>query len=129
MKNSILILVFSIFFFGCKKEEAKEQDIPKPEVETPVQVKKEEIKEEAKLFFTVQIGAFSSPNNNYAQVPEVTTFKEDNLYKYRIGNFKTYREARNKKTQLLPKYPDAFVQAIKGQNPLEITKAINMQDN
>jgi hypothetical protein len=82
------------------------------------------VKVEDKLIFTVQISALKNASNTLANLESVNIFKEDNLLKYRFGNFLTYKEAREKRTRLLKYYKGAFVQALLNDTPISISEAL-----
>ena len=86
----------------------------------------EEIKKskEPSLVFTVQVGAYKKANNNLSNVSNVQISQESNLYKYRLGTFLNYKDARKFRKKSLSTYPDAFVQAILNGKPISIKKAL-----
>lgn len=84
----------------------------------------ESIETENKVVFTVQIAALKKPNANIEDLQKADVYNEGEFTKYRLGYFETYREARNYRKSLLNKYPDAFVQALKKDQPIHISKAL-----
>lgn len=126
MKTILTILLSTFLFISCNKE--KEQ--PKPATDTVPKdtIKEEVIPEEVPdvYVFTVQIGAFKNTNKTLADITNVNIYREDNLYKYRLGAFDSYREARKYRSQLRRSYPDAFVQALKNDTPLNIIEALQV---
>lgn len=123
MKITSVLLFFFLFIFSCgKKEVEKEAEKVLKPVELTEGTKVE--KELPKLVFTIQIAALESKNTNLASLPNVKLYNENSLTKYRLGAFKTYKEARVYRKQILHVYKGAFVQALKGNTPISITKAL-----
>ena len=120
----LFLLCVLLVFISCGGTQEKKEEIPVKKIEKPVKVEKEE-KVEQPLIFTVQIGAFEYGNNEIAAVKNVVTFKESNLFIYRLGSFTSYSEARKARRNLLNTYPDAFVQALKDGKRISIDKALN----
>lgn len=126
MKKVLLIFGILGFLISCNKEAEKKKEEVKP-VEVKKAVKKiEEIKKskEPSLVFTVQVGAYKKANNNLSNVSNVQISQESNLYKYRLGTFLNYKDARKFRKKSLSTYPDAFVQAILNGKPISIKKAL-----
>lgn len=127
MKYLYLVL-FCIVFISCKKEQKKENTVQEKSpikevlVDTPPI---EEIQETPKTIFTVQIAALKNKSDEIARLPSVNTYQEDGLTKYRLGSFKTYREAREYRKRIITTYKDAFVQALKNDKPIPINEAFN----
>ncbi|MGJ8744705.1 SPOR domain-containing protein [Polaribacter sp.] len=126
MKKILILLVFSAFVASCDKKEVKKAPI---KIDTPI-VKdtiKEivEVEEIPTLFFTVQIAALKKSNANFDALKDIQVFHEDNLTKYRFGQFATYKEARAARKLLLTTYSDAFVQAVKNGKPINIKEALS----
>jgi 3-isopropylmalate dehydratase small subunit len=128
-KSSILILVL-LFVFSCGKKEVKSEieEIKAPEVEIPVDKDKKEIKLEEQdeistLIFTVQIAALKNQNEDLENIDEIKVYYENDLIKYRLGNFESYQEAREFRSQILNEYNDAFIQALKNEQPIPILEA------
>ncbi len=124
-KHISLVLIFSLILFSCGKKEPKK--VVKP-VAPKTEIKKEEPKEievkEDVLIFTVQIGAFYKVNQRYSALPNVTTYNVSPWYKYSLGAFSTYQEARTSRRNIIDTYPGAFVQALKNGNPIPIKEAL-----
>jgi hypothetical protein len=122
MKNIILVF-FCIAVFSCtktdKKKETPLEDFQEKEVVIPVVEAEKE-----RLVFTVQIAALKKVNNALSNLENVHVFQENALTKYRLGTFKTYKEARSFRTQLVRTYKDAFVQALVNDSPVSIKKAL-----
>ena len=76
------------------------------------------------LIFTVQIGAFKKQNSKFSSLQNVQVSSENSMYKYRLGAFETYKEAKSYRRKLLNKFPGAFVQAVKNNKPITIQEAI-----
>ena len=128
MKTIFILFVSSFLFFSCSKDKAKENE------EAPI-IEQESVQQEPEpqaipepisdvLVFTVQIGAFEKANSSYESIQDVSVYVEDGLTKYRLGKFDSYNEARSYRTELLNKYPDAFVQALRNDKPLYIREAL-----
>ena len=132
MKNLAIVLFLSLCIFSCKNKEAEKEDkkFSEPEITTPiVEVEKDEVKENdvsdnAKIIFTVQIAALKNENEQLRNLNDVNTYQEDSLTKYRLGSFETYKEAKKYKLQVLHIYKDAFVQALKNNEPIHISEAL-----
>ncbi|MGY8911485.1 MAG: SPOR domain-containing protein [Flavobacteriales bacterium] len=132
MKNLAIVLFLSLCIFSCKNKEAEKEDkkFSDPEITTPiVEVEKDEVKENdvsdnAKIIFTVQIAALKNENEQLRNLNDVNTYQEDSLTKYRLGSFETYKEAKKYRLQVLHIYKDAFVQALKNNEPIHISEAL-----
>ena len=132
-KTSILILVL-LFVFSCGKKEVKSEieEIKAPAAEIPVDKDKKEVKLEEQeeqeeistLIFTVQIAALKNQNEDLENIDEIKVYYENDLIKYRLGNFESYQEAREFKSQIINKYNDAFIQALKNDRPIFILEAL-----
>jgi hypothetical protein len=122
MKTNFLIL-FCIVFFSCAKNEKKETPVKESPIEVTVVPAQTEAAED-KLIFTVQIAALKKANETLTKLENINIFKEDALYKYRVGAFETYKESRVKRIQLIKNYKGAFVQALLNDTPISITKAL-----
>jgi hypothetical protein len=122
MKTNFLIL-FCIVFFSCAKNGKKETPVKESPIEVTVVPAQTEAAED-KLIFTVQIAALKKANETLTKLENINIFKEDALYKYRVGAFETYKESRVKRIQLIKNYKGAFVQALLNDTPISITKAL-----
>jgi cell division protein FtsN len=124
MRNVLLLLSFTLVLISCGDKGAKKEIIPEnntEEITIPV-VEKEEPK--PALVFTVQIGAFKKEGTRFSSLENVQIFSENNMYKYRLGSFDTYQEARSLRKTMLRKFSDAFVQAVKNNQPISIQEAL-----
>ena len=125
MRKLIYTFMCSLLFVACGAKESQKETVTienKEEVVlTPVV---EEKPEEPQLVFTVQIAAHKKESTQHAAIEGVQVFKEETLYKYRLGAFQTYQEARKSRASLLKKFPDAFVQAVLGKDAIAIEKAL-----
>jgi vacuolar-type H+-ATPase subunit I/STV1 len=130
MKNLITLCVLTLLLFSCaKKGEIKEVEEENKEVQNPSlkenttidEVAQEEV---SKLIFTVQIAALKKTNEQLANTANVNMYQENSFTKYRLGLFKTYKEARAFRKQILKDYRGAFVQAVKNNEPITITEAL-----
>ena len=129
MKNSLLFIL-GLFFISCTKNE-KKAEIPSEKINTKdtiIAVKNEVIEndvvEKDQLVFKVQIAALKMKNKNFTNLENVDIYQENGLTKYRLGNLKTYQEARDYRSQLIDSYPGAFVQALRNDLPIPITTAL-----
>lgn len=129
MKKTILLFSMALLLFSCdKKEDNKE----KPKPLEPVLIDKVDTLETTKtelpkLVFTVQIAALKNSNEEFTEIEGVKTYQEDGLTKYRLGTFKTYKEAKVFRNNQRYKYKDAFIQALENDRPIEINKALQKQ--
>jgi N-acetylmuramoyl-L-alanine amidase len=125
--KTIQVVLVSLFlvFISCGDKAPKEKEVvlPVKEVEAPVKVVEEEVKEQP-LVFSVQIGAFSKENQKFATIENVVVSNENGLFKYRLGSFETYKEARKARRNLRNTYPGAFIQAVKDGKKVDIRKAL-----
>ena len=129
-KISILVLLL-LFVFSCGKKEVKSdiQEIKAPELEITVdkddkEIKLEEQEEISTLIFTVQIAALKNKDEDLENIDEIKVHYENDLIKYRLGDFETYQEAIEFRSQLLNEYNDAFIQALKNNKPIFILEAL-----
>jgi len=124
MKKVLLFLSVSLILFSCGDKKVKKEIVPEKKIEKVVipEVKKETPK--PILIFTVQIGAFKKQNSKFSSIENVNISTENNIYKYRLGTFSTYKEARNSRRKLLDIYPGAFVQAVKNGRGIKIKEAL-----
>jgi len=82
------------------------------------------IKSSSNLFFTIQIGAYRNLNKTFENTKNIIISKEDNLTKYRLGEFTSYEEAVSFKTIVLSVCSDAFIVPIKNGKRIHITEAL-----
>tara|TARA_B110001454_G_C12670151_1_gene413388 strand:+ start:818 stop:1213 length:396 start_codon:yes stop_codon:yes gene_type:complete len=129
-KISILILVL-LLVFSCGKKDGKNgsEEIKEPEVEVPVyegdDLTSPEVEEEIPiLIFTVQIAALKNQNEDLENIDGIKVYYENDLIKYRLGDFETYQEAREFRLQILDEFRDAFIQALKNELPISILEAL-----
>ena len=120
-----ILILFSVVLISCGSKEAKKEVIVPVKKEEMVE-KKEILKETPKpsLVFTVQIGATKKSSVVYSSVKNVIISKESGMFKYRFGAFNSYQEAKKYRKSILSKYPDAFVQALKNSEAINIVEAI-----
>lgn len=137
MKHLYAILLFAIIF-SCDKKEVKKEEEKPVIVEKPVEkdtiVVVEEVKElpkvkEKELIFTNQVAADTKPVSWLKGEKNVKLYKENGWYKYRIGEHKTYKAARNARYLLLETYDEVFVQALLDGQPIHIKEALKIQDS
>ncbi|WP_026777543.1 SPOR domain-containing protein [Polaribacter sp. Hel_I_88] len=135
MKNLAIVLFLSICLFSCKNKEVEKEDekISEPEITSPVfEVEKDDMLKNAdsesvkndKVVFTVQIAALKNENEQLMNLNAVKTYQENSLTKYRLGSFETYQEAKQFRLQVLNTYKGAFVQALKNNEPIHISEAL-----
>jgi len=119
----VIILLISCGKKNVKKEIVKEEN---PVVLDTIKesVMEEEVVQVPIIVFTVQIAALKNENTTIKNIENIQIFIEDNLTKYRLGNFKTYQEARSFRKSILHTYSDAFIQALKDDQPISITEAL-----
>ncbi len=122
--KSLQLFLLSLFlvFISCGETKTKEEIIPEKKVETVPVVKKEVPK--PTLVFTVQIGANKKESAVFSSIDNVQVSKENGMFKYRLGSFKTYKEAKSFRKTLVHKFPGAFVQAVKNNQAISIQEAI-----
>lgn len=83
------------------------------------------VKSNANLFFTIQVGAFKNKNIDLQEVKNITITKEkDNLFKYRLGEFTTYKEATEFKNIISNICKDAFIVPLKKGERIHIKEAL-----
>lgn len=125
--KTLQVFLMSLFliFISCGDKTPKEKEVVLPvnEVKEPVKIVQEKVKKQP-LTFKVQIGAFTSANKKFEMINDVAIVNENGLFKYRLGSFKTYKEARSFRRSLLAKYPGAFVQAEKNDTSIQIKEAL-----
>lgn len=136
MKHLPIIFMFFVMLFSCEKKEVKKEnkefkepviEVPtsKPDEEEAVMQVEEATKEKvSELIFTVQIAALKNQNQEFISIDGLKIYQENTLTKYRLGSFKTYQEARTFRLQILEDYNDAFVQALKNEEPISILEAL-----
>lgn len=126
MKKYLLVLVLGLFVFSCGKEEVKNQTIKDVNSILKDSIKETviETKKIPELIFTVQIAALINNNPSFNKIENIKIYKEGNLTKYRLGAFTTYNKAKEFRKSILNNYPDAFVQAIKNGDPININEAL-----
>jgi len=129
MKKLFLIPVLTLLFFiSCSKKQTQKEtesilnttkiDTVSNESEVTTKTIKDTV------IFIVQIAALKNKNAKLANLEGVQLYLEDELIKYRLGNFNTYLEARNYRNQLRNSYKGAFVQVLKNNKPISIKEAI-----
>jgi hypothetical protein len=126
MRITSILIFCLVVFFSCNKKEVKKEnkEFKEPEIEkTVVDTYIEEVPSNT-LVFTVQIAALRNPNERLANLSNVNIYQENSLTKYRLGAFDTYEEAKSYKIQLRKTYKDAFIQALKNNEPIHISEAL-----
>lgn len=123
-KYQVFCLSIFIVLISCGEKEVKKVIVTEKKVETITTPVLKEVNLKPVLIFTVQIGAFKKRNLKFASIKNVQVSSENNMYKYRLGAFKTYKEAKIYLKKMRANYPGAFVQAVKDDNPINIQEAI-----
>ena len=131
MKKISILTLTLLLVFSCGKKDVKSgsEQINESEVEVLVNEADEltspELEEEIPvLIFTVQIAALKNQSEDLEYIDGIKVYYENDLTKYRLGNFETYQEAREFRTQILNEYNDAFIQALKNEQPISILEAL-----
>ena len=131
MKKISILTLTLLLVFSCGKKDVKSgsEQINESEVEVSVNEADEltspELEEEIPvLIFTVQIAALKNQSEDFEYIDGIKVYYENDLTKYRLGNFETYQEAREFRTQILNEYNDAFIQALKNEQPISILEAL-----
>jgi hypothetical protein len=123
MKQVYLPLVFIVIFFmnsNVLSAQANENYLNLIAKSLPEQY----IKSNANLFFTIQVGAYRNKNTTLEKLKNINIVKEeDNLVKYRLGEFLTYVEANDYKKMILTVCNDAFIVVIKNGKRVHIKEA------
>lgn len=130
--KSLQLFLLSLFliFISCGDKAPKKIKVDSEikNIETPIRVYTEEMVEiEAlipTLVFTVQIGANKKESPVYSSIDNVQVSQENGMFKYRLGSFKTYQEAKLFRKTIVHKFPGAFVQAVKNKQAISIQEAI-----
>lgn len=127
MKKILLLFMIPLLFMACNKtkESKVEKDTQPKEVKETVVSKENVVADTSAIVFMVQIGAFQNPTDQFNEWDDLHRFEEDNLIKYRIGNFDSYESAKKFKRNILSRYPDAFIQAMENGRPIAITEALD----
>ena len=126
MKYLYTYIFTILLMFSCGKKEVKketvkdENSIVKDFIEETVNV----VEEVPELIFTVQVAALRNKNAAYKSIENMRIFNEENLFKYRLGQFATYQEASAYRVSLLNRYSGAFIQALKNGEPINIKQAL-----
>lgn len=81
----------------------------------------------SKIYFKVQILTSSKmlrlDSNQFKGLRDISYYKENNLYKYTYGSSTTYKEIIAKRKEILDRFPDCFVIALKGNSRISIQEA------
>ncbi len=81
-----------------------------------------------KISFGVQVMAsvteVSSEELILNDSEKLNMFRQGNWYKYYFGKFNTIVEARKARLNILNKFPDAFIIAFDGDNPIDLDEAL-----
>jgi hypothetical protein len=127
MKNFYSYIFTILLIISCGKKEVEKEFVKDKNtvvVDTIKEVVTDTQEVVPELIFTVQIAALKNDSSFLKSIENIQTFEEQNLTKYRLGQFSTYEEARIFRASLLKNYPDAFVQALQNGNPISITEAL-----
>lgn len=82
--------------------------------------KKQPVVHTSGVIYTVQIAALDAADKKYSTINNVLTYNENSLVKYSLGSFKTFNEAQKYRSQIVGKYKDAFVKALKNNVPIQL---------
>jgi len=124
MRKILVLLGVALMFTACGTKEPKKEIVPEKKVETVSVPKVQKEAPKPTLVFTVQIGATKKRSAVYASIKDVQISQENGMFKYRLGAFKTYKEARLFKKTILNTYSGAFIQAVKDTKAIRIQEAI-----
>ncbi|MDG1226674.1 MAG: SPOR domain-containing protein [Polaribacter sp.] len=131
MKKISILTLTLLLVLSCGKKDGKSgsEQINESEVEVPIyetdELNSPELEEEIPvLIFTVQIAALKNQSEDLEYIDGIKVYHENDLTKYRLGNFETYQEAREFKSQILNEYNDAFIQELKNEQPISILEAL-----
>ena len=78
----------------------------------------------ASLYYTIQVGAFRNKNTDLESVNNINITPENNIFKYRLGKFTTYKEATEFKNIIKNVCSDAFIIPIKNGERIHIREAL-----
>ncbi len=122
MKN-FLLFFFLIIFINVYNLSAQETESYLKVIATSLADRY--IKSNSDLIFTVQIAALKNRNKTLESIDNIIAIKEDdNLIKYRLGEFLTYKEATEFKKIVLSVCDDAFIVSIKNGKRIHIKEAL-----
>lgn len=124
--KSLTFFLSILILMSCKSESKKNQAEEEViTIENNLQSTEiESVNESNSIIFTIQIAALKNQNINLENLPNIKTYQENGLIKYRLGEYTTYEEATTQKQKLTKLYKGAFVQAMQNGLPIPITKAI-----
>lgn len=125
MKKVLCLLFLSVCMLSCGAKEPKINTIPEEKFEEVIAPIVPETVLEPMLIFTVQVGANRKESAEYAALEDVQIFKENGFFKYRLGSFESYNEARMLRKKILKNFPGAFIQAVIGKQSISIQEALN----
>ncbi|PQJ73462.1 hypothetical protein [Polaribacter butkevichii] len=124
MKNFLFLIVTLFFFISTSRLSAQvNENYLKVIVES---LNEQYLKSNSELFFTIQIGAYKKGNKAFEAIDNIVKTKENNLIKYRLGEFLTYEEAVEYKKIVLSVCNDAFIVPIKNGKRIYITQALKL---
>jgi N-acetylmuramoyl-L-alanine amidase len=113
------------------KEEMERKDNKAPLVIKDY-VKEPEPVKQPDIWFRVQFTSSSThkvfTGKKYKDMPDIREYKQDKLYKYSTGNFRTYEEALKlqKFVRENKKYKDAFIICFAADQRISLEKALDM---
>jgi N-acetylmuramoyl-L-alanine amidase len=96
------------------KTEIAPQEIPEPEIQFMVQVAGSNVK-------------IDTNSIKFRGLKDITEFNVKGRYKYASGKFLEYNDAVNYRKEILKRYPDAFVIAVKDYSILPLQEALNLK--
>ncbi|ARV13691.1 SPOR domain-containing protein [Polaribacter sp. SA4-12] len=124
MKNFLFLIFMSFFFINTNSLSAQENENYLKVIAKSLP--EQYLKSNSELFYTIQIGAFKNENKILDSVDNIVKTKENNLTKYRLGEFSTYEEAVEYKKMLLSVCNDAFIVPIKNGERIHIREALKL---
>lgn len=133
MRQLFIFFVLTAILSSCNKNKPSQKDTDNTQKDTIETVDKESLENinvvveeeiETSIIFTIQVAALHNPNSNYNGLKKADVYKEGDFTKYRIGHFKTYKEAKLFRKKILKDYPGAFIQALENDKPIHISKAL-----
>ncbi|WP_439129833.1 hypothetical protein [Polaribacter sp.] len=78
----------------------------------------------ASLYYTIQVGAYRNKNLDLQSVNNINITPENDIFKYRLGKFTTYKEAIEFKNIIKNVCTDAFIVPIKNGERIHIKVAL-----
>lgn len=125
MKNIIFFLITGFIFISTSELSAQEEENYIKVIASSLP--DNYIKSNTSLFFSIQIGAYRNENKALESVDNIViTKEEDNITRYRLGEFPTYKEAIEFKRILLNVCTDAFIVPFNKGKRIHIREALKI---